>query len=200
MQCLFCCLWAVLKKLRNHTPSTLYTISSLVFVLIMLSSCHYKERVQPKPHWFKHYTHYNEKDYIQYIENQIESENDSTLTVALTRAFYCTRNHHPFWTQKGLQEALTDTLLASLDNAYRLHGIPAEYFGLDSIRHSISQLVEHQVPNDNSLYSHLYCLERQLTEQYLRYVCALQYGAVVPKSVHGNKWYYATLSPDSVFI
>ena len=168
--------------------------------LVLCGGCQRKEHVQPKPHWFKHYTQYSEKDYRQFIESQVNSEHDSSLYASLTSDFYRARDFHPFWTQKGLQEALTDTLLASLDNAYRLHGIPAEYFGLDSIHHSISQLVEHQVPNDNSLYSHLYCLERQLTEQYLRYVSALQYGAVAPKTVHGNKWYFATLSPDSAFI
>ena len=119
---------------------------------------------------------------------------------SLVRDFYRERNFHPFWTQKGLQEALTDTLLANLDNAYPLHGIPNEYFGLDSIRNSILQLVEHQIPDNQSLYHHLYCLERQLTEQYLRYASALEYGAVNPKKVHGKKWYYATLVPDSVFL
>ena len=190
--------------MRDHTFTisikTLLVLAVSLVILFTAGGCQRKERVQPKPHWFKHYTHYSEKDYIQYIENQINRENDTLLIPSLAREFYRTRNFHPFWTQKGLQEALSDTLLTNLENAYRLHGIPAEYFGLDSIRQSISQLVEHQVPNDNSLYSHLYHLERQLTNQYLRFVSALQYGAVVPKTVHGNKWYYATLSPDSAFI
>ena len=170
------------------------------FAFILLCGCQRKGHVQSKPHWFKHYTYYNAKDYIHYIQSQIDSENDTALTDVLSREFYRSRNFHPFWTQNGLQEAFTDTLLASFDNAYRLHGIPAEYFGLDSLRHSLLQLVEHQVPNDNSLYSHLYCIERQLTNQYLRYACALQYGAVAPKTVHCSKWYYATFSPDSAFI
>lgn len=194
----------ILSHLRNQIPAAMVVLCctlavSLAF-LVLFGGCQRKEHVQPQPHWFKHYTHYNEKDYIEYIESQIDNENDSSLTNALTREFYRMRNHHPFWTQKGLQETLTDTLLSNLENAYPLHGIPAEYFGLDSLRHSISQLVEHQVPNDNSLYPYLYHIERQLTKQYLRYACALQYGAVAPKVVHGNKWYYATLSPDSAFI
>ena len=168
--------------------------------LILLCGCQRKAHVQPKPHWFKYYTHYHEKDYIQFFGNQIDDENDTTLMDALTSEFYRSRSFHPFWTQKGLQEALVDTLLDNLEDAYRLHGIPAEYFGLDSIRHSISQLVEHQIPNDNTLYTHLYHLERQLTSQYLRYASALQYGAVAPKAVHGNKWYYATLTPDTTFL
>jgi murein L,D-transpeptidase YcbB/YkuD len=204
MQRLLCGMRAILKGVRNYTPSalviTLFSFIALFSALIMLTSCHRKEQVQPQPHWFKHYQHYKEKDYVQYIESQINSENDTLLMPSLVRDFYRARNFHPFWTQKGLQEEMTDSLLVHLDNAYPLHGIPGEYFGLDSIRNSISHLIEHQVSDDQSLYNHLYHLERQLTDQYLRYACALQYGAVNPKKVHGNKWYYATLLPDSAFL
>ena len=175
----------------------------LVFTIlatVALAGCHPKEHAQPKPHWFKHYTHFHEKEYVQFIENRINNENDSTLGAAMTRDFYRDRHFHPFWTQKGLQEAFSDSLLTSLDDAFRLHGIPNDYFGLDSLRCTISQLIEHQVPNNDSLYPYLYRLERQLTDQYLRYACALRYGAVNPKAVHGNKWYYETLSPDSAFL
>jgi murein L,D-transpeptidase YcbB/YkuD len=166
----------------------------------LLAGCRQREHAQPQPHWFKHYTHFHEKEYIQFIEDQIHNEDDSTLYAALTRDFYRDRHYHPFWTQKGLQEAFTDSLLATLCNAYPLHGIPTEYFGLDSLRQSITQLVEHQVPNNDSLYPYLYRLERQLTDQYLRYACALRYGAVSPKAVHGSKWYYETLAPDTAFL
>ena len=179
-------------------------LAGLLIVTVVLSGllagCRQREHAQPQPHWFKHYTHFHEKEYIQFIEDQIHNEDDSTLYAALTRDFYHDRHYHPFWTQKGLQEALTDSLLATLGNAYPLHGIPAEYFGLDSLRQSITQLVEHQVPNNDSLYPYLYCLERQLTDQYLRYACALRYGAVSPKAVHGSKWYYETLAPDTAFL
>ena len=158
----------MLSNPRSQTPCVMVILCCVMAVslsfLVLCGGCQRKEHVQPKPHWFKHYTQYNEKDYKQFIESQVNNEHDSSLYASLTSDFYRARDFHPFWTQKGLQEALSDTLLASLDNAYRLHGIPAEYFGLDSIHHSISQLVEHQVPNDNSPYSHLYCLERQLTD------------------------------------
>ncbi len=190
--------------MRNYalaaTINTLLILAVSLLILFMSGGCQRKERVQPKPHWFKHYTHYNEKDYIQFIESQIAGENNIILPDVLVREFYRSRDYHPFWTQNGLQEALIDTLLACLDNADRFHGIPAEYFGLDSLQQGISRLVEHQVPNDNTLYTYLYGIERQLTDQYLRYASALQYGAVTPKAVHGNKWYYATLSPDSTFL
>ena len=179
-------------------------LAGLLIVTVVLSGllagCRQREHAQPQPHWFKHYTHFHEKEYIQFIEDQIHNENDSTLYAALTRDFYHDRHYHPFWTQKGLQEAFTDSLLATLGNAYPLHGIPTEYFGLDSLRQSITQLVEHQVPNNDSLYPYLYRLERQLTDQYLRYACALRYGAVSPKAVHGSKWYYETLAPDTAFL
>ena len=171
-----------------------------ILATVALAGCHPKEHAQPKPHWFKHYTHFHEKEYVQFIENRINNENDSTLGTAIARDFYRDRHFHPFWTQKGLQEAFSDSLLTSLDDAFRLHGIPNDYFGLDSLRCTISQLIEHQVPNNDSLYPYLYRLERQLTSQYLRYACALRYGAVNPKAVHGNKWYYETLSPDSAFL
>ncbi|MBQ6157021.1 MAG: L,D-transpeptidase family protein [Bacteroidales bacterium] len=179
-------------------------LAGLLIVTVVLSGllagCRQREHAQPQPHWFKHYTHFHEKEYIQFIEDQIHNEDDSTLYAALTRDFYHDRHYHPFWTQKGLQEAFTDSLLATLSHAYPLHGIPAEYFGLDSLRQSITQLVEHQVPNNDSLYPYLYRLERQLTDQYLRYACALRYGAVSPKAVHGSKWYYETLAPDTAFL
>lgn len=183
--------------MRTLTKISLVLLSLL---LIMMVGCRRKEHVQPKPHWFKYYQHYHEKEYVQYIEDQIKAEEDTALFALLTRDFYRSRHFHPFWTQKGLQEALTDSLLSDLDRAERLHGIPHDYFGLDSIRHDISQLIEHQVADDNTLYAFLYQLERNLTDQYLRYASALQYGAVNPKAVHGNKWYYETLEPDSAFV
>ena len=171
-----------------------------ILATVSLTGCRPKEHVQPEPHWFKHYTHYHEKDYVHFVQDQIGSESDSTLKAALTREFYRSRNFHPFWTQNGLQEAFTDSLLARLDDAWRSHGIPGEYFGLDSLRHAIARLVEHNVPNDDSLYPYLYRLERQLTDDYVRYACALAYGAVSPKAVNGSKWYYETLAPDTAFI
>ena len=172
----------------------------LFIALCLFSGCHHKNPVQPKPHWFKYYGHYKEKDYVQFIEEQINSETDTLLMPTLVRDFYRERHFHPFWTQKGLQEALTDSLIATLKHAYPLHGIPIEYFRLDSLQHAINQLVEHNIPNTDELYSHLYAIERGLTEQYLRYACALEYGAVNPQKVHGNKWYYVTLLPDSAFL
>ncbi|MBQ1818682.1 MAG: L,D-transpeptidase family protein [Bacteroidales bacterium] len=175
----------------------------LIFTIlasVSLTGCRPKEHVQPEPHWFKHYTHYHEKDYVHFVQDQIGSESDSTLKAALTREFYRSRDFHPFWTQNGLQEAFTDSLLARLDDAWRSHGIPGEYFALDSLRHAIARLVEHNVPNDDSLYPYLYRLERQLTDDYVRYACALAYGAVSPKAVNGSKWYYETLAPDTAFI
>jgi len=169
----------------------------ILLAAITFTGCQHKEHAQ---HWFKHYTHYHERDYIQFIENQINSEQDSTMEAVMTRELYRSLEFHPIWTHKGLQETLTDSLLVTLDNAYRLHGIPGEYFGMDSIRHAITQLKEHQIGNNDSLYTHLYHLERQLTDQYMRYARALQYGAVNPKTVYGRKWYYTTLTPDSAFI
>jgi murein L,D-transpeptidase YcbB/YkuD len=196
------------RRLRNYTPPalviTLFTLvflfSLLLFLAIALDSCQRKEGVQAKPHWFKHYQHFKEKDYVQFIEGQINSETDTLLMPSLVRDFYRERNFHPFWTQKGLQEAMTDSLLSSLTNAYPNHGIPGEYFYLDSIQQTIKQLMEHEVPDNEALYPHLYRIERLLTDQYLRYACALEYGAVNPKRVHGNKWYYETLVPDSAFL
>ena len=187
---------------RTVSPAFTHCALILLFLLVItaFSGCKPREHAQPKPHWFKHYTQFHEKEYIQFIEDQIYNETDTSLVTSMTRDFYRSRHFQPFWTQKGLQEAFTDSLLATLANAYPQHGIPAEYFHLDSIRHAISQLVEHEIPNNDELYPHLYRLERQLTDQYLRYACALRFGAVNPKAVHGSKWYYETLSPDSAFL
>lgn len=198
----------LLRKLRNYTPPalviTLFTLvflfSLLLFLAIALDSCQRKEKIQPQPHWFKHYQHFKEKDYVQFIEGQINSEKDTLLMPLLVRDFYRDRHFHPFWTQKGLQEEITDSLIASLEKAYPNHGITGEFFHLDSIQQAIKQLKEHKVPDNEALYPHLYHIERLLTDQYLRYACALEYGAVNPKKVHGNKWYYETLTPDSAFL
>jgi len=187
---------------RAESPTFTHYAFIILFLLatVVLAGCKQRGHAQPEPHWFKHYSHYHEKNYIQFIENQINNETDSSLSAVMARDFYRNRHFHPFWTQNGLQEILTDSLLASFDNALRLHGIPNEYFGLDSLRHTIAQLVEHQVPNNDSLYPYLYRLERQLTDGYVRYACALAYGATDPKAVNGSKWYYATLKPDSSFL
>lgn len=195
----------LLRRLRNYLPASvvilLFTLIALLFAfLIVMGGCRGREHAQPKPHWFKHYANYHEKDYVQFIENQITNDHDSSLTARAAHAFYHSRDFHPLWTQKGLQEALADSLIACLSNAYPLHGIPAAYFHLDSLQNAIAQLVGHRVPDNDSLYAHLYHLERLLTEQYLRYACALRYGAVDPKTVHGRKWYYETLRPDSAFL
>jgi len=196
------------RRLRNYTPPalviTLFTLlfifSLLLFMTIALDGCQRKEKVQAQPHWFKHYQHFKEKEYVQFVEGQIHSETDTLLMPSLVRDFYRERNFHPFWTQKGLQEAMTDSLISSLTNAYPNHGIPGEYFHIDSIQQIIKQLTEYKVPDNEALYPHLYRIERILTDQYLRYACALEYGAVSPKRVHGSKWYYETLVPDSAFL
>ena len=187
-------------KISSIEMNRLRLIIVLYLALSLLTGCHRKAQVQPKPHWFKHYHHFKEKEYVQYIESQINVENDTLLMPTLVRDFYRYRHFHPLWTQKGLQEAMTDSLMAHLTDAYPTHGIPGEYFHLDSIQQSIKQLMEHEVPDNEALYPHLYRIERLLTDQYLRYACALEYGAVNPKRVHGNKWYYETLSPDSAFL
>ena len=56
-----------------------------ILATVSLTGCRPKEHVQPEPHWFKHYTHYHEKDYVHFVQDQIGSESDSTLKAALTR-------------------------------------------------------------------------------------------------------------------
>ena len=197
-----------LTRLRNYNPPaiviSLFTMVAMFFVLttlcIAFEGCHRTAPTQFKPHWFKHYHHFKEKEYVKFIEDQINNDTDTLLMPSMTRDFYRNRDFHPFWTQKGFQETLVDSLIASLENAYPLHGIPAEYFHLDSIQRTIKQLVEYEVQDNEELYPHLYLIERQLTDQYLRYACALQFGAVNPKTAHGRKWYYETLVPDSAFL
>ena len=194
----------ILSLLRKSKPFatafSLFLLGAMLFTLVTLDSCKRKEKAQPAPHWFKHYKSYQEEKYAQFIDSQTGNAHDTTLTANMVSDYYRDRDNRPFWTRNGLQEAMTDSLLAILEGAYRLHGIPAEYFRLDSIRHDIDRLIQHEVPDDDALYPHLYRIERQLTEQYLRYACALRYGAVNPKTVHGRKWFYEMLSPDSTFL
>ena len=166
---------------------------------ICINSCQQTGHTEAKPHWFKHYKHYHEKDYVEYIEKQVNNDSDSSLAARMTRNFYRSRNFHPLWTKKGLQENLTDSLIACLSDAYTSHGIPSAYFETESLQNAIRDLMEQKVPDNDSLYIHLYRIERLLTDDFLRYARALHFGATDPKAVHGSKWYYEVATPDSAF-
>lgn len=170
----------------------------ICLTLIGLTACHHKDRVQAKPHWFKHYTHYRVEKHQQHLQFDFDNLEIDTLFRTQVAHFYHQRNYLPVWTINGLQEKKVDSLMEHLLHAYE-HGIPSSYFAYDSILLHIEDLKQHKVANNDELYAHLNHLEIMLTTAYLRYSAALNYGVVDPKTANGGKWLYAYETPDTLF-
>lgn len=162
----------------------------ICLTLIGLTACHHKDKVQAKPHWFKHYTHYSIEKQQQHLQSEFDNLEIDTLFRTQVAHFYHQRNYLPVWTINGLQEKKVDSLMEHLLHAYE-HGIPSSYFAYDSILLHIESLKQHKVANNDELYAHLNHLEIMLTTAYLRYSAALNYGVVDPKTANGGKWLYA---------
>lgn len=166
-----------------------------LLIPILMIGCNHNAHNQPKPHWFKHYTHFDNGNYTDFIREKIENEHDSVDFSYLIRDFYKDRNFHPFWTKNGLQEKDIDTLLSFFTEAPE-HGISASFFDYSHISDLILNLKENKTPNNDTLYDVLYKIERSLTKNYLKYVLSLQFGATDPKVIHGRKWYYEVEKPE----
>ncbi len=172
----------------------------LCLCIICMASCSkLRGKVEPKPHWFKYYSTFSEHDYQDFFQNRLQNLAEDSLVApnSWTNWFY-TDNPAPIWTANGFQEQKIGTLMEHLFHAYE-HGVPAAHFGYDSLLHRIQQLKNHEIPNNDTLYSVLYYLEHSLTEAYVNYAQALQYGATDPKVVNGGKWLYEMTAPDSTF-
>lgn len=165
----------------------------------IFSSCESRGAMHAKPHWFKTYSVFNGHDYADFIRLKMNGSPDSSLFFKMERNFYAGRNFEPFWTWEGLQEQNVDELLSFFNEAPK-HGISPEFFDYSSFTANINSLKSGKVPNDTTLYAFLFELEHGLTSNYLKYASAMNFGAVNPKEVHGRKWYYEMLGPDSAFV
>lgn len=175
------------------------TLAFLALLAVLLLSCKpgatSRERA---PHWFDHYTHFHQKEYVEHFQQRLNEDTLFASANEIVHNFYVQREYEPMWTNRGYQESLSDTLIHYLENATQ-HGIPGKHFKLDQIQQCINNLKEHKYANDKSLYDTLFQLEMTLTDAYLQYAKALQFGATDPKVVNGGKWLYETVYADSLF-
>lgn len=188
---------------KSRTDSVFLNFRKVILLclcIICMTSCSkLRGKVEPKPHWFKYYSTFSERNYLDFFQNRFQNlTEDSLISPNTWSNWFYTDNPTPIWTVNGFQEQKISTLMEHLSHAYE-HGIPAAYFGYDSLLHRIQQLKNHEIPNNDTLYSVLFHLEHSLTEAYVKYAQALQYGATDPKVVNGGKWLYEMTAPDSTF-
>lgn len=184
---------------RNN-QNTLIRVFTLCLCILCISGCSkLKGKVEPKPHWFKYYSAYNNSDYLDYFKGRIQEFTRDSLSPNKTVwdwLYY--DDMAPIWTINGLQEHKVGALMEHLAHAYE-HGIAPAYFGYDTLHSRIQKLKEHGYDNNDSLYPALFSLEYALTEAYAKYAHAMQYGATDPKVVNGGKWLYKMSQPDSTY-
>ena len=189
------------KIIRCRNSRKLLTLTISLVCIFNLSSCQNNSLHHPKPSWFKYYTAYESKDQLAHYQQMIPqyADQDSNIQYGI-RHFYEQRNYEPFWTSKGLDEALSGTLLEYLGNATD-HGIHPDMFSHGHISSVIDSLKNHLVENQDSiLYQRLLDLELSMTKSYLQYAKAMRYGISDPKTVNGGKWLYKYEKPDTVFV
>lgn len=180
----------------SHHSTLSRAILLCICILCLFGCSKLRSKVEPKPHWFKYYSAFNNHDYQTYFLNRME--NDSLFAQEPYTKWLYGSNPSPIWTTNGFQEHKTQELLDFLMHSYE-HGIPSSFFGYDSLVETIRQLHDHVFPNNDSIYPVLFNLEQSLSMAYVKYAQALQYGATDPKVVNGGKWLYEMTYPDSTF-
>ena len=190
------------EKISKHIISRQWLTLTISLVCIFnLSSCQNNSLHHPKPSWFKYYSAYSSKDVQDYYQRVIPeyTDPDSNIQYGI-RTFYAQRDYEPFWTEKGLDESLSSTLLQYLAEAPN-HGIHPDEFEYGFIVSMIDSLKNHRVKNQDSILNKtLLDLELAMTRSYLRYASALRYGISDPKVVNGGKWLYKYEKPDTAFV
>ena len=171
----------------------------ILLLTFLFLGCNNVGSTQSKPHWFNNYSHFNNNDYIEYIKVKLQNEVDTIDFAPIVRDFYNSRHFEPVWTKNGLQEKKVDTLLTFFENA-TFHGISPNYFKKEEISNLIKSLKQHSIPNNDSLYSVLYSIERYLTDNYVKYAKSMSFGATEPQKIYGIKWYYDVEKPNSEFV
>ncbi|MBR6333926.1 MAG: L,D-transpeptidase family protein [Bacteroidales bacterium] len=186
---------------RKRSGHRLLLLTIGLVCIFNLSSCQNNSLHHPKPSWFKYYHVYDAHEQQAYYRQAIpqHSDPDSNIQYGL-QYFYGQRDYEPFWTGKGLDEAMSGTLLTYLAELTQ-HGINPKQLEYDHIQRSIDSLKNHLVENrDSTLYQQLLDLELTLTKSYLRYMTTMRYGISDPKTVNGGKWLYKYEKPDTAFV
>ncbi|MDR2868200.1 MAG: hypothetical protein LBV46_01515, partial [Bacteroidales bacterium] len=185
-------------------PSSKPLLLALILFLCGFSSCKHIGQngvFADNPNWFHAYYQYNNKDYYKFFSEYLQSEEAKNSPFYSQIVHYYNSNQDtPFWTANGYQEALIAQNAQLLEEAFKTHGIPAEYLDYKNIRALIDTIRSGKVEQAEQLYTFLTQLEWQLTNSNVRYANALQFGATDPAIVNGGKWLYPTLQADSAFI
>lgn len=187
----------------KHCLFSIHRLSLLliaaVYMLMLGTGCSRLSLKEPKPQWFKRYAFYDNREYVAYFRQRISEMPDDTLQDRAWAISYYRDKGKPEWTAHGFQTHRIDALLGSLAAVHE-HGLPAAYFNESSLTAQIGALKRYDPKDAHSLYAALFRLEMSLTEAYVRYAEALQYGATRPDVANGGKWLYETESPDSLFV
>ncbi len=170
-----------------------------VYLLLLETSCSRLSPKEPKPQWFKRYAFYDNREYEAYFRQRIAGMPDDTLPGWAWVLSHYRDKGKPEWTAHGFQTHRIDALLGSLSAVYE-HGIPAAFFNESYLTAQIGALKRYVPTDARSLYAALFRLEMSMTEAYVRYAEALQYGATRPEVANGGKWLYETEMPDSLFV
>ncbi len=170
-----------------------------VYVLPLAAGCSGLSLKEPKPQWFKGYIFYDNRAYEAYFRQRIAEMPDDTLPDWTWVLSYYRDKGKPEWTAHGFQTHRIDTLLGSLATVHE-HGLSAVFFNESYLTAQIGALKRYEPTDARSLYDALFRLEMSMTETFVRYAEALQYGAVSPDVANGGKWLYETEKPDSLFV
>lgn len=190
----------VFVHLRVKITQMKKVLYTLLFALaIIATGCgNRKDKIESEPHWFRHYTVYNTKEYQEHLSKVFDTIQLKTPFANYIKDYYQARAFQPIWTLNGLQEHKVDSLLDFLSKSYE-HGIVPDYFHYSAIRSNIDSLKNHKVRNNKSLYDYLTNLEIEISNAYMQYARTLHFGGCDPKVVNGGKWLYQNQEPDSTF-
>ena len=173
----------------------------LLFPFLLNTSCKTKEIAteEEEPYWLAQYSFFDQDEYYDCFKRELFSEKNDCQWLAQLKNYYCQQDTLPYWTIAGYQEILIENMLSVLHNSI-YHGLPQKLFYYDSLCLLVDDLKSFRFEEKTALYQALCQLELSLSEAYIKYVNALQFGAIDPKTVNGGKWLHKTEKADTVFV
>ena len=174
----------------------------LLFPLFLCTSCKAKAKeigIEKEPHWLRQYSFFDKNEYYNFFKEQIFSEKNTYTWMPQLKDFYCQRDTLPYWTVEGYQETLIANMLSMFQNSVE-HGLSPNLFYNDSLLLLIDNLKSFRLETEPELYQTLWQLEFFLSKAYIKYVNAMQFGAINPKTVNGGKWLHKTEKADTTFV
>lgn len=167
-------------------------------LLLLITGCKHGQ-LENVPDWTAFHKYYNDKDYQEYLQKNINSLSDDELMFSsIVKSFY-SDNGSAIWTANGLQEHLTKQFLELYAKSEE-HGLSPEIFGYQIINNDIRKIQNNEVGSSEELYRLLAEIEVQLTRANVLYAKTMKYGATDPKEVNGGKWKYAMDSLRTDFV